>query len=150
MCLLRQSNGFFPASLSRATISQAGRLPSLCRPLASLNCVFYKNTFRGLAPGRKRADRRHEAWLSCSGGRVARNILTAQPTRLPLAILHFNRWGAKQSGCEILAASGWFYLPRPGCSSIRSRRVLSNSNSYLSDPLCVGGPARIYKKESLI
>ena len=72
------------------------------------------------------------------------------PIRLPLVSWHFSRWGAKQSGCEILAASGRGDVPRPGCSLIRSRRVLSNSNSYLSDPLCVGGPARIYKKESLI
>ena len=91
MCLPRPrpTIAFSPRALSRATISQAGRLPSLCRPLASLNCVFYKNTFRGLGPSRKRADRRHEAWLSCSGGRVARNILTAQPTRLPLQLFQF-------------------------------------------------------------
>ena len=82
-------NGFFPARSFAGAISQAGRLPFLCRPLASLNCVFCKNTFRGLGPGRKRADRRHEAWLSCSGGRVARNIPTAQPTRLPLQLFQF-------------------------------------------------------------
>ena len=91
MCLPRPrpTMAFSPRALSRAAISQAGRLPSLCRPLASLNCVFYKNTFRGLGPSRKRADRRHEAWLSCSGGRVACNILTAQPTRLPLQLFQF-------------------------------------------------------------
>src|SRR6267154_2957787 len=91
MCLPRPrpAMAFSPRALSRAAISQAGRLPSLYRPLASLNCVFCKNTFRGLGPGRKRADRRHEAWLSCSGGRVACNILTAQPTRLPLQLLQF-------------------------------------------------------------
>src|SRR6267154_4751614 len=91
MCLPRPqpTMALSPRALSRAAISQAGRLPSLYRPLASLNCVFCKNTFRGLGPGRKRADRRHEAWLSRSGGRGARNILTAQPTRLPLQLFLF-------------------------------------------------------------
>src|SRR6266481_4919306 len=91
MCLPRPrpTMAFSPRALSRAAISQAGRLPSLCSPLASLNCVFYKNTFSGLAPCRKRPDRRHEAWLSCSGGRIARNILTAQPTRPPLQLFQF-------------------------------------------------------------
>ena len=40
---------------------------------------------------------------------------------------------AKQSGCEILTAPGQSVELRPVGSLIRSRRVLFNSNSYLSD-----------------
>src|SRR6266511_609936 len=57
---------------------------------------------------------------------------------------HLSRCAAKQCGCEILEAAGPGPRPGPSCSLIRSRAVLSNSNSYWSDQAAsrVGQAAR--------
>ncbi len=77
-----------PRTLPRP-ISRRAEADQSARPLQALIAFFTKILCRGIAPSKKRADRRHEAWLSCSGGSVARNILTAQPNRLPLQLLQF-------------------------------------------------------------
>src|SRR5712691_5032351 len=77
-----------PRTLPRP-ISRRAEADQSARPLQALIAFFTQILCRGIAPSKKRADRRHEAWLSCSGGSVARNILTAQPTRLPLQLFQF-------------------------------------------------------------
>jgi hypothetical protein len=95
-------------TFSRA-VSRTRTLTRLCAAPASLICAFYKNISRYRGPSRKRAHRRHEALLSCSGGRVARNILSAQPTRLPLQLLQF-----------------FVYLSERACSELFTNVVLIN------------------------
>ena len=88
-----------PRTLPRP-ISRRAEADQSARPLQALIAFFTQILCRGIAPSKKRADRRHEAWLSCSGGRVARNSFNCasdsprdesvrRRTRLPLQLLQF-------------------------------------------------------------
>src|SRR5882762_11894456 len=77
-----------PRTLPRP-ISRRAEADQSARPLQALIASFTKILSAVSAQAESEADMRHEAWLSCSGGRVGRNILTAQPTRLPLQLLQF-------------------------------------------------------------
>ena len=123
-----------PRALPRP-ISRRAEADQSARPLQALIAFFTQILCRGIAPSKKRADRRHEAWLSRSGGSVARNILTAQPTRLLLQLFQFSvylREGV-DGKFQVFARMRGGDLRADACGAIWNNRIkeADHVNSFL-------------------
>jgi hypothetical protein len=75
-----------PARTLPRPISRRAEADQSARPLQVL-IAFFTKILRGVSPkAESEQTGGTKQWLSCSGGRVARNVVTAQPPRLPLQL----------------------------------------------------------------